>query len=442
MSKQKLEQNKKLSLTASQIQFLNLLQIPILSLKKRIEKELEENPVLEEIAEEEKEDDTRLISRNYKKSLDLANVQIEEKTNTLSEHLHQQLISINLDESTYFLVSYLINSLNDSGFLNRDLYSISSDLLINNNLDVGEEKIASCVKILQQLDPCGVGAYDLRNCLLIQLTKKHPDEKMAIKILQDYYEYFVNKNFNYLTSKLNIKNGVLKKAYSVIESLNPIPSNGFSKTSNQTEYITADFNVFLKGDSLEVQANKANNPGLGISNYYLNLLEETTDKEAKKFLKENVEKAIWFKNALIKRDATLLNIIKAILQLQEKYFISGNEKDLKPMKLADIAQIVKVDISTISRASNSKYIETFFGIFKLKDLFSEAYKKVNGEKISTKEIKSDLKNLIENEDKLNPFTDSKLSDLLGKENYYIARRTVAKYRESMGIPIAKLRKKI
>ena len=341
-----------------------------------------------------------------------------------------------------FLIEYLINSLDDNGFLNRDLYSISSDLLINNQLDVKEDQLLKALKILQELDPCGVGARNLKECLLIQLKNIHPEEKNARLIIKDYYTELTNKNFEKIKASLSISSLELKKIYALIESLNPIPGSGFSKENITIEYITADFNIFIKNNKPEVTLNKNSIKSLTISNYYKKLLEETTDKETKSFLKDKIEKAIWFKNSLLKREKTLKKIMSAIVELQESYFITGDEKDLLPMKLADISQTVNMDISTISRFSNAKYVETHFGTFKLKELFSEAYRKDNGEVISTKEIKSTLKDIIKDENKVTPYTDEELSEILSKKEYHIARRTVSKYREGMNIPIAKMRKKL
>ena len=444
MGRQKLEQKTLLNLTPQQIQFLNLLQTPLIALEKRIEKELEENPALEEELEKDTDEEEQAGSSfiNISKTKDLNTVNIEDKQTSLPEHLIVQLTTLNITEHMKFLINYLINSLDDTGFLNRDLYSISSDLLINNQLDVTEDQLLKALKILQELDPCGVGARNLKECLLIQLKNIHPEEKNARLIIKDYYTELTNKNFEKIKASLSISSLELKKIYALIESLNPIPGSGFSKENITIEYITADFNIFIKNNKPEVTLNKNSIKSLTISNYYKKLLEETTDKETKSFLKDKIEKAIWFKNSLLKREKTLKKIMSAIVELQESYFITGDEKDLLPMKLADISQTVNMDISTISRFSNAKYVETHFGTFKLKELFSEAYRKDNGEVISTKEIKSTLKDIIKDENKVTPYTDEELSEILSKKEYHIARRTVSKYREGMNIPIAKMRKKL
>ncbi len=434
MSKQRLEQKQYQNLSPQQIQFLGLLQIPIVSLEKRIEEELEDNPALEE----DEENQTYFSSNKT----DFSDFQIEDKSESLNSYLEKQLVGIELSKRNLFLVKYLINSLDSNGFLSRDLFSISSDLLISDNLDISEGKMLNALNVLQNLEPIGVGANSLQECLLIQLKKLYPENKLAIKIITEFYSQFSNKNFENIIKNLGISEEELKSTYSLIESLNPIPANGFFKNEEISEYIYPDFTLLVVNNQLELQLNKSNTKPIKISKYYSNLLNETTEKTTKEFLQKKVEKALWFKEALIKREATLKKVMLAIISLQENYLLSGVESDLKPMKLADIANIVNMDISTISRVSNSKYVETHFRTFKLKELFSEAYKKDDGQVISTNEIKNHLKEIILAEDKTTPYNDEQLAELLGKDNYHIARRTVAKYREQLGIEIAKLRREL
>ena len=434
MSKQRLEQKQYQNLSPQQIQFLGLLQIPIVSLEKRIEEELEDNPAIEE----DEENQTYFSSNKT----DFSDFQIEDKSESLTSYLEKQLVGIELSKENLFLVKYLINSLDSNGFLSRDLFSISSDLLISDNLDISEVKMLNALNVLQNLEPIGVGANSLQDCLLIQLKKLYPENKLALKIITEFYSQFSNKNFENIIKNLGISEEKLKSTYSLIESLNPIPANGFFKNEEISEYIYPDFTLLVVNNQLELQLNKSNTKPIKISKYYSNLLKETTDKTTKEFLQKKVEKALWFKEALIKREATLKKVMLAIISLQENYLLSGVESDLKPMKLADIANIVNMDISTISRVSNSKYVETHFRTFKLKELFSEAYKKDDGQVISTNEIKNHLKEIILTEDKTTPYNDEQLAELLGKDNYHIARRTVAKYREQLGIEIAKLRREL
>ena len=438
MNKQKLVQKHSQGLSSQQIQFLGLLQIPVVSLEKRIEEELEENPALEE-DEEEQEEGGAFFSTSSKPTFE--DLQIENSSESLQEHLLKQLITLNEDEEIIFLIKYLINSLDENGFLNRDLYSISSDLLTN-NIDVSEEKLREAKSILQTLEPTGVGGKDLQESLLLQLEKNHPTEKIAAQIIKAHYRSFSNKNFERIISELGLSKKELRRAYKIIEKLSPIPSKGFSKNTTPTKYIYPDFSIISNNNQLELQLNKGKNKNLKINTYYAELLTKTTDVKTKDFLLKKVEKAKWFKDAIKKREETLLRVMSAIMEIQKDYLISGLESDLKPMKLADVAEVVKMDISTISRVSNAKFLETQFGTFKIKELFSDAYRKDNGEVISTHEIKRHLKELILNEDKTAPFTDEQLAKMLGKEDYHIARRTVAKYREQLNIEIAKLRREV
>ena len=441
MKKQRLEQKQNQTLSPQQIQFLGLVQLPIVSLEKRIEKELEENPALEEI-EEEEEDGRVSFFHNASSKLNFEEARIEDKSENIKDHLTKQLIDLNLTDRLLFLVKYLINSLEDSGFLIRDLYSISSDLLTNNDMVVSEKDLASGLKILQQLDPIGIGAKNLQDCLLIQLKNLHPTKKSAFQIISDFYTPFSNKNFEYLIKNVPISERNLKDVYHLIETLNPFPAAGFSKNSSPVKYIYADFSIIESNGELQLQINKGNTKDLKISKYYSNLLIETNDKKTKDFLRQKVEKAKWFKESTKKREATLKRVMLAIIELQKEYLMSGSENDLKPMRLYDVADIVGMDISTISRVSNSKFVETHFGTFKVKELFSDAYKKDDGKVVSTNEIKRQLKEIIITENKLTPYTDEQLAELLGKEEYHIARRTVAKYRETLGIETAKLRREL
>ena len=294
MSKQRLEQKQYQKLSPQQIQFLGLLQIPIVSLEKRIEEELEDNPALEE----DEENQTYFSSDKT----DFSDFQIEDKSESLTSYLEKQLVGNELSESNLFLVKYLINSLDSNGFLSRDLFSISSDLLISDNLDISEVMMVNALNVLQDLDPIGVGAKNLQECLLIQLKKIYPENKLALKIMTEFYSQFSNKNFENLIKNLDISEEKLKSTYSLIESLNPIPSNGFFKNEEIAEYIYPDFTVLVVNNQLELQLNKSNTKPIKISKYYSKLLKETSDKTTKEFLQEKIEKALWFKEALIKRE--------------------------------------------------------------------------------------------------------------------------------------------
>ena len=439
MNKQRLEQKQYQSLSPQQIQFLGLLQIPIVSLEKRIEQELEENPALDE-DEQEEENQNPYYSSTPKPNFE--DFQIEDKTESLEDHLRKQIIDLNLTADILFLVKYLINSLDDNGFLTRDLYAISSDLLTNNNMAFSENDLQLALKILKDLDPIGVGAENLQDCLLIQLRKLHPSQKVAFQIISEYYTPFSNKNFERILKDLSLSEKELKAIYHLIEKLNPFPAAGFSKNTAPAEYIYADFTIVISNSQLQLQLNKGNTKTIKVSKYYSDLLLETKDSETKEFLIQKIERAKWFKESMEKREVTLKRVMEAIMQFQKDFLISGDDSDLKPMKLADIADIVNMDISTISRVSNSKFVEAHFGTFKVKELFSDAFRKDNGELISTNEIKRQLKEIILTENKLQPFTDERLSELLGKDEYHIARRTVTKYREQLGIETARLRREL
>ena len=448
MTKQKLIQKQHQKLSPNQIQFLGLLQTPIISLEKRIKEEIEKNPVIDEAdeadeADEETKQEGGFLSPNYynykrKKNYEDINGETSE---TLKQHLLNQLVVLDLDENSLFLVNYIINSLDDNGYLNRDLYSISSDLLTNHSFNASEKKLGVALSIVKNLDPCGVGSKNLKECLLLQLNKYHKKNKLAIKVIKDYYDKFSNKSYEFLIKNLDITDKKLKEIYTLVEKLNPIPSAGFSKNNlKSVEYIHPDFIITVANNKLLLQVQENETKHLKINKYYSKLVKETSDIKTKEFLKEKIDGAKWFIEAIEKRKTTLQKVMNSIIDIQKKYFLSGDENDLVPMKLADVANIVKMDISTISRVSNSKYVETFFGTFKVKELFSEAYRKEDGKTISTKKIIALLKNIIDSEDKTKPFTDEELSEILSKNKFNIARRTVSKYRDHLNIKIAKLRR--
>ena len=439
MNKQRLVQKQYQNLSPQQIQFLSLLQTPIVSLEKRIEEELENNPALEEDEHEE------INQPLYQKKEGVNNFeehQIVEKNESLENYLINQLIDLNLEDDIKFLVKYLINSIDKNGFLNRDLYSISSDILINHNENIEEKKLDEALTILKSLEPIGIGSKNLQECLLMQLKRRFPNEEDAYNIILHHYSSFSNKNYEFIIKKIGLSKIELRKIYELIAKLQPIPSTGFSSQSNTTKYIYSDFTISTINNEIELQINKANTKPVKTSNYYSALLNETKDSKTKEFLSKKIEQANWFKEAIIKREHTLKIVMQAIIKLQKDYFLSGAESDLKPMKLSDIAEMVNMDISTISRVSNSKYIETQFGTFKVKELFSEAYIKESGEIISTNVIKNKLKELIAIENKLSPLTDEQLTRELSKHEFNIARRTVSKYREILNIKTAKLRREI
>ena len=441
--KQRLQQNQKLKLSPKQIQFLGLLQIPITSLEHRTEEELEKNPALEEeIAEEEEEGFQQEYNFQKRYNLDFTLPPIPEKEQTLYDSLINQILLLSLAEREYNLAKYLIGCLDDNGFLTRDLHIIESDVLLNQDIEASEKELEQILVKIQTLEPIGVGAINLQECLIIQLKAKEQTKeiKRAIEVLTNYYTPFSKKNFEAILRESDMSESMLKKVYVEVEKLNLNPGGAFSNSTEITTYILPDFSVSYQDRELNLKLNKSNNRQVFVNKRYEKMLIESKDKETTDFLKQKIESANWFADAIKQRENTLHNVISAILDFQKEYFISGDEKDLKPMKLMDIAEVVQMDISTISRVSNSKYVETFFGTFLLKELFSEAYRRDDGTEISTKEIKSKLQEIIEIEDKKRSLTDEQLSELLGQEEYHIARRTVAKYREQLKIPVARLRR--
>ena len=443
MNKQRLQQNQLLKLSPKQIQFLGLLQTSLTSLESRIEEELEKNPALEEKIVDEEEPDSLTEYQYYKRNNpDYSPPPIPDKEESLYEALLKQLLLLNLEGQEYDLAQYLIGCLDNNGFLTRDLYIIENDLLLNQDIEVSEKELERILQKIQTLEPFGVGAKSMQECLVLQLKAKEKTKsiQLAIDVLQNYYDSFSKKNFDAIFSKSEINKSQLKQVYLEVEKLNPNPGSVFSNSTEMTNYILPDFSINYIDGKLNLKLNKSNNRQVFVNKSYEKMLTETKDKQVKDFIKQKIESAIWFADAIKQRENTLHNVMSAIINFQHDYFISGDEKDLHPMKLMDIAEIVKMDISTISRVSNSKYVETYFGTFLLKELFSEAYRKEDGSEISTKEIKSKLKEIIESEEKNNPFTDEQLAELLGKEEYHIARRTVAKYREQLNMPIARLRR--
>ena len=437
--------NQKLSLKAQlspqQIQFLNLLQTPLSLIDEKIEKELEENPALEELDENEGQQ-YQYTTKQKTKEQDFSNYS-NESTPSLYRFLKSQIIGLNINKSQRDLISFIIDSIEENGLIKRNISSLIDDYLIISDKTVTEKEVRFVIDLIKKMEPSGVGCFSIKDSLILQVQrKKNKHKERTIEILNSHYSEFSNKNFEKIIRDLNINKVTLNEIYNDVEKLNPLPAVGFNKEDEIINYISPDFYVRDENNQLIVTVNNQFQKKVGINQFYNKLLNETNDEETKKFLNQKIEQAKHFTNSLIKRQDTLLNVMSSIVKKQEKYFFSGNEKDLTPMKLADIASIVKMDISTISRVTNSKFVETSFGVFLLKELFSEAYTKKNGDRISTKEIKESLKEIIKEEDKASPYTDEKICEILEKNEYSIARRTVSKYRESLSIPTARLRRKV
>jgi RNA polymerase sigma-54 factor len=483
MLKQRLQQKLLQKLTPQQIQVIKLLEIPTMQLDQRIKKELEENPALEEGKDEDEFDIDHEDSAADEKEQDEFSIEdylsdddetplYKTRTNNYSkddEHkeipfstgssFHETLISQLglrvLPEFDKKLAEYIIGNIDDDGYLRRDLDAIVDDLAFAMNIETTKEHLEEILSIIQDMDPAGVGARDLQECLLLQIKRKETVTKeieLAEKILTDFFTEFTRKHYDKITSKLNISDEELKKALDEIVKLNPKPGSSFSNPGDQSNSpIIPDFILENHDGELILSLNERNIPDLRVTKTYSEMLESLANKKVKKskqdketlnFIKQKLDSARWFIDAIKQRQNTLLITMEAILEYQKEYFIDGDEKKLKPMILKDIADITGLDISTVSRVANSKYIQTDFGIFPLKSFFSESMQTTSGEEVSAREVKSILEDAIGSENKKKPLTDEKLTKILQEKGYKIARRTVAKYREQLGIPVARLRKEL
>ncbi|MDA3891288.1 MAG: RNA polymerase factor sigma-54 [Salinivirgaceae bacterium] len=482
MLKQRLQHKLLQKLSPQQIQLIKLLEIPTMQLNQRVKKELEENPALEEGAEvdfdnqnedeikEEKEqdefsiedyladeDDTpsyKLRASNYSKDEERKEVPFS-LGSTFHESLIAQLGLRVISDFNRKLAEYIIGNIDDDGYLRRDLEAIVDDLAFTLNIDTTEEQLKEILAIIQDFDPPGVGAVDLQQCLLIQIKRKRNGSssvKLATEILQDHFTEFARKHYDKIIGRLNITEDDLKDALDEILRLNPKPGGSYSDPRDQTNRpIIPDFVLENYDGELELSLNERNVPDLRLSKAYNDMLEQFGNKKAKKnkqdretitFVRQKLDSAKWFIDAIRQRQLTLLLTMEAIIEYQGEYFQEGDEKKLKPMILKDIADVTNLDISTISRVANSKYIQTDFGILSLKSFFSEAMQTTSGEEVSAREVKSILEDAVGGEDKQKPLTDEKLTKILQEKGYMIARRTVAKYREQLDIPVARLRKEL
>ncbi len=485
MLKQKLQQKLLQKLSPQQIQMIKLLEIPTIQLEQRIKKELEENPVLEEGEEEDDsfqdnyedsegeensqdsdefsledyiEDDEipnyKLNSSNYSKDEKYEEIPFSVGS-SFHEFLESQLGLQKLSEREDMLAGYLIGNIDDDGYLRRKLEAVVDDLAFSMGVTTDENELREVLNIIHSLDPAGVGARDLRECLMLQLERKdltQPALSNAYRILKFHFDEFSRRHYDKVIKRLDLTDDDMKAAIDEIVRLNPKPGGGYNDPMNKTsEHIIPDFILESDEGDLQLSLNSRNVPELRVSRTYSEMIKayaanknsrNKEDKEALSFVKQKLDSAKWFIDAIRQRQNTLLLTMNAILTYQEKYFQEGDEKLLKPMILKDIADITGLDISTVSRVANSKYIQTHFGIFPLKYFFSEGMQTDSGEEVSTREIKKILQECIENEEKKKPLTDEKLADILQEKGYQIARRTVAKYREQLNIPVARLRKEL
>jgi RNA polymerase sigma-54 factor len=495
MLNQRLQQKLLQKLSPQQILLMKLLQIPSIALEQRIKQEIEENPALEETDEDEildadldydepvdsnehdQEKEEEIDTKDSDDEFDLGDYIADDDDipayklnannyssdderreipfisgNSFQDLLHSQLGMRDLNEKQQQIASYIIGNLDDSGYLNREVAAMVDDLAFALNIVATKDEILEMLYIIQDMEPSGVGARNLQECLLIQLRKKEdpgPDSELAIQILERHFNEFTKKHYDKILKKAHINEQQLKNAVDEILKLNPKPGNSHSDSSKTNHYILPDFFIYNNNGSLEFQLNSRNTPELRLNRTYVDMLEDYSNsknrsqhKDAFSFVKQKIDSAKWFIDAIRQRQNTLQITMQTIMNYQREYFMTGDETKLRPMILKDIAEIVHLDISTISRVANSKYVQTPFGTFLLKSFFSESMQTENGEEVSTREIKKILSDCIDAEEKVKPLTDEELTKILKEKGYNIARRTVAKYREQLNIPVARLRKEL
>ena len=483
MLKQHLQLKLAQKLSPQQIQLMKLIQLPTQAFEQRIRQELEENPALEkgkEALESDVNDDFEDdLYDNDSQEIDAQDVNIDDylsddeipdyKTQSnnyaeqeereipyaagqsfyqsLIDQLNQQMTT----EREWLIGAFLIGSIDESGYLRRPMLDLLDDLAFNENLIASEQEVAQVIiQHLHKLDPAGVGARTLEECLLIQLSRKTPTEavKNAVLLLTEAFDAFTKKHYDKIMTRLKWHEETLRDALNEIEKLNPKPGSAFTEQGKITEHIIPDFTLLVQDGSIDIQLNGRNAPELHVSQAYQTLMHTYKDgadktpslKEAVTFIKHKLDAAQWFIDAIKQRQDTLIKTISAIVAHQKEYFLTGDETKIKPLILKDIAQEIQMDISTVSRVVNSKYVDTPYGTHLVKYYFSEGMKNEQGEDISTKEIKTILAHIIESEDKSAPLNDDQLTSILKEKGYPIARRTVAKYREQLGLPVARLRK--
>ena len=480
MLNQKLKLKLSQKLSPQQIQLMKLIQLSTLEFEEKIKNEIEENPALErgveELEDHNKENEENSTEDKFEEneidvdsylseddfpSYDLGYYNSDESTNkeiptsggiSFHQFLDNQVKNLIIKDVDKPIADFIIGSIDESGYVRRDIDDLIDDLAFSQNLIVEKQKIESILKKIQGFDPPGVAARSLQECLILQLNRKDKGKESvfnASKIIENEFELFSSKKYKKLVEKLNISDLQLKDAIDEISKLNPKPGGSIS-SEIQNNTITPDFILTIEDGNLLVEINKRNAPELKLSNSYKEMLagykndpnKNKNQNDAIQFIKQKLDSAKWFIDAIAQREQTLLLTINAIMDFQKDFFLTGEEKLLKPMILKDIAEKVDMDISTISRVANSKYIDTPYGIKLLKSYFSEGMKNIEGEDISTIEIKKILKEIISNENKKKPLADLELSKKLVEEGYKVARRTIAKYREQMDIPVARLRKEL
>ncbi|MDG3583097.1 RNA polymerase factor sigma-54 [Galbibacter pacificus] len=485
MLKQQLQFKLSQKLSPQQIQLMKLIQLPTQAFEQRLKQELEENPALESGKEEsdfnnddidnsmEEDYDSdsinaedinvdeylsddeipeyRLQSNNYSSDDEEKTVPYAAGT-SFHQYLLNQLNTFRLNDNERDIAEFLVGSVDESGYIRRDISDIVDDLAFTQNVFTDESQVEKVLELVQQLDPSGVCARNLQECLLIQLQSKDPTPsiELAIDILDRSFEQFTKKHYTKLIQKHGITEEELRDAIHEIERLNPKPGGSYSGNNRIVEHVVPDFTIKITDGELELSLNGRNAPDLHVSREYNNMLKGYKDsknksksqKDAVMFIKQKLDAAKWFIEAIKQRQETLFVTMNCIMHYQEEYFLTGDERKLKPMILKDIADTIGMDVSTVSRVANSKYVDTPYGTKLIKEFFSESMKNEEGEDVSTREIKKILETVITKEEKRKPLTDDKLASILKEKGYPIARRTVAKYREQLNIPVARLRKEI
>ncbi len=483
MLKQHLHQKLQQKLSPQQIQLIRLLELPAIELEERVKHELEENPALEEgkglteDAEPENDNNEEFTSTENDVDISLGDYlteddipdyklrEIRERSDkkedipfsvgqSLNEYLLQQLGLRELPVKEMTIAEYIIGNLDDDGYLRRDLNAVVDDLIFQTGEEVTIQEMKETLGVIQDFDPPGVGARSLKECLLLQLEKKEqtPVVILSIKIIKSYFDVFSRKHYDKIMRSLGINESELKSAIQEITTLNPKPGNAWGNSmETMLSQVTPDFIVEAVNGELFLNMNNRGVPDLHVNQEYMEMFRSYTSnksnqtsemKEAVQFVKQKLDSAQWFIDAVRQRQETLYRTMEAIVSLQKEFFLTGDESFLRPMILKDVAEKSGYDISTISRVSNSKYVQTNFGIYSLKYFFSESMSTESGEEVSTREVKKIMKEHIEGENKRKPLTDEELAAILKEKGYLIARRTVAKYREQLGLPVARLRKEI
>ncbi|WP_117882157.1 RNA polymerase factor sigma-54 [Aureibaculum luteum] len=481
MLKQSLQYKLLQKLSPQQIQLMKMIQLPTQAFEQKIKQEIEENPALDSGKDEDEDSDLqneyedsgnetietdvnideylsddempnyKMQSNNYSSDDDEKNIPYAAGT-SFNQFLTTQLNTFRLNELEYQIAAFLVGSIDESGYIRREIDDIVDDLAFSENVFTEAGEVKRMLNYVQKLDPAGVGAQSLEECLLIQLKRKSvtKERTLAIAILEKAFEHFVKKHYKKLIQKFDITEDELKGAIHEIERLNPKPGGSFANSNKIVEQIVPDFSIRIIEGQLDLTLNSRNAPELHISNEYNNMLKgyaaskdkSKSQKDAVQFIKQKLDSAKWFIDAIKQRQQTLLLTMNAIMHMQEAYFLTGDERKLKPMILKDIADKIHMDVSTVSRVANSKYVDTPYGTKLIKNFFSESMMTDQGEEVSTREIKKILDTVVKEEDKKKPLTDEKLAKILKDKGYLIARRTVAKYREQLNIPVARLRKEI